>query len=245
MNLRDKVVIVTGASSGIGLATAKLLAGQGAKLALVSRSKEKLEQLSLELPNSLAVPADLTRIYEIERMIKQTEEHFGRIDVLVNCAGQGYDAPVEKTNIDTFHRIFNLDVVGPLVAMQHVIPIMRKQGGGTIINISSGTALMYLPNNGAYSSLKLALAHISLTAREELKKDNIVVSVVYPYMTLTNFEENTIKDFIPEGSEQGGTAPFPPDTAEYMAQKILEGIETGEAEIFAHEWMKKRADSNR
>ncbi len=244
VNVRDKVAIVTGASSGIGLATARLLAKQGAKLALVSRSKEKLEQLSAELPNSLAVPADMTKVFEIERMITETVEHFGRIDVLINCAGQGYDAPVEKTNVDTFHRIFDLDVVGPLVAMQQVIPIVRKQGGGTIINISSGTALMYLPENGAYSSLKRALASISLTAREELKKDNIIVSVVYPYMTLTNFEKNTIKDSIPDEREQEGSGPFPADTAEYVAQKILEGIESGEAEIFAHDWMKRRADAN-
>ena len=244
MSVRNKVVIVTGASSGIGLATAKLLAEQGAKLALVSRSKEKLEQLSEELPNSLAVPTDMTKIDEIEMMIKQTEEHFGRIDVLINCAGQGYDAPVEKTNIDIFYHIFNLDVVGPLIAMQQVIPIMRKQGGGTIINISSGTALMYLPYNGAYSSIKRALANISLTAREELRKDNISVSVVYPYITLTNFEKNTIKDpsLIDKG-EHEGTGPFSADTAEYMAQKILEGMKTSESEIFAHDWMKKRADA--
>jgi short-subunit dehydrogenase len=244
MNLQGKVVVVTGASSGIGLATAKLLAEQGAKLALVSRSEEKLKRLSAELANSLAVPADMTRINEIERMVRQTMDHFGRIDVLISCAGQGYDAPVEKTNIDTFHRIFELDVVGPLVAMEQVIPIMRKQGRGTIINVSSGTALMYLPFNGAYSGLKRALVHISLTAREELKKDNIVVSVVYPYMTLTNFEKNTIKDAVPELEEQGGGPPFPPDTAEYIAQRILEGIESAEAEIFAHDWMKKGADDH-
>jgi short-subunit dehydrogenase len=244
MEIPNKVVIVTGASSGIGLATAKLLAEQGAKLVLVSRSKEKLEQLSGELPNSLAVPADMTKISEIERMIKRTEEYFGRIDVLINCAGQGYDAPLEKTNIGTFHHVFDLDVVGPLVAMQQVIPRMRKQGGGTIINISSGTALMHLPNMSAYSSLKLALASISLTAREELKKDDIIVSVVYPYITLTDFEKNTIKDSLPYEGEQEGAGPFKADTAEYVAQKILEGIESGEAEIFAHDWMKKRADAN-
>ncbi len=242
MDVQDRIVIITGASSGIGLAAARLLSKKGAKLALVSRSKDKLEKLSRKLPNSLAVPADMTKILEIERMIKQTEEHFGRIDILINSAGQGYDAPVEKTNINTLHYIFDLDVVGPLVAMQHVIPIMRKQGVGTIINISSGTALMHLPNMGGYSALKHALADISLTAREELKNDNIIVSVVYPFITLTDFEKNTIKDFIPDKREEEGAAQFPADTAEYVAQKILEGIQSGEAEIFAHDWMKKRAN---
>lgn len=245
MDIRNKVIIITGASSGIGLATAKILSKQGAKLALVSRSKEKLEKLSGELPDSLAIPADMTRIPEIKKMVKKTKEHFGRIDVLINNAGQGYDASIEGTDIDLFNHIFNLDVVGPLVAMQQVIPFMKKQGGGVIINISSGLALMYLPNMGAYSSMKRALVNISLTAREELKKDNIIVSVVYPYITLTDFEKNTMKD--PSSDENGveeDTGWFPADTAEYIAQKILEGIESGEAEIFAHDWMKKRASGD-
>jgi short-subunit dehydrogenase len=241
MNVQNKVVIVTGASSGIGLATAKLLAKRNAKVALVSRSKERLEKLSAELPSSIAIPADMTKIPETKRMVEQTHEHFGRVDILINNAGQGYDAPVEKTDIDTFRYIFDLDVIGPLVAIQRVVPIMRKQGGGAIINISSGTALMYLPNMSAYSASKRALAGISLTAREELKKDNIVVSVVYPYITLTEFEKNTI-NAAGDNREQIGNAPFQPDSAGYVAQKIIEGIESGEAEIFAHDWMKKMAE---
>ena len=245
MNVRDKVVIVTGASSGIGLATARLLVKQGAKVALVSRSMEKLEKFSAELPNSIAIKADMTKIPEIKRMVDQTHEHFGRVDILINNAGQGYDAPVEKTDIDTFHYIFDLDVIGPLVAMQQVIPIMRKQGGGAIINISSATALMYLPNMSAYSASKRALAGISLTAREELKTDNITVSVVYPYITLTEFEKNTIKasgDNRSGDNREQGSGPSPGDTADYVAQKILDGIESGEAEIFAHDWMKKMTE---
>jgi short-subunit dehydrogenase len=101
---------------------------------------------------------------------------------------------------------------------------------------------MYLPNKSAYSSLKRALAGISLTAREELKKDNIIVSVVYPYITLTNFKKNTIKYSPGDNRVPEDASPFPADTAEYVAQKIIEGMESGEAEIFAHDWMKKVAD---
>jgi short-subunit dehydrogenase len=126
--------------------------------------------------------------------------------------------------------------------MKEVIPIMRKQGGGAIINISSGTALMYLPNIGVYSAAKAALSQISLVAREELKEDNIVVNVVYPYITSTDFEKNTIKDTStnqmkesPEAQEAWAKA----DTAEYIAQRIVQGIENGKAEIFAHDWMKQ------
>jgi short-subunit dehydrogenase len=243
MDVQGKIVIVTGASSGIGLATARLLSSRGAKVVLVSRSREKLEMLSRELADSLVVPVDITKASEIKSMVEQALTHFGRIDVLVNSAGQGYDAPVETTDIEVLHHVFDLDLVGPLVAMQRVIPIMRKQKGGTIVNISSGTALMHLPNMGGYSALKRALADISLTAREELKTDNIVVCVVYPYMTLTDFEKNTIKDpALLHREEQEGAGRVTPDTAEYVAQKILEGVESGEAEIFAHDWMKKIAD---
>ena len=240
MDVQNKVVIITGASSGIGLATAKLLSRHGAKIALVSRSKEKLEMLSQELPNSLAVPADMTKMIEIKRMVEQTEAHFGRVDILINNAGQGYDAPVEKIDVEIFHYIFDLDVVGPVVAMQQVIPLMRKQGEGAIINISSGTALMHLPNMSAYASIKRALADISLTAREEIKGDNIAVSVVYPYITLTDFEKNTIR-YAADYQDQEGTGPVPANTAEYVAQKILDGVVSGEAEIFAHDWMRKMA----
>jgi short-subunit dehydrogenase len=240
MNVKGKVAIVTGASSGIGLAAARLLVKHGALAALVSRSREKLEKLSAELPDTFAIPADMSKIPEIRGMVEQTAEHFGSVDILINNAGQGYDAPVEKTDIDIFHYIFDLEVIGPLVAMQQAIPLMRRQGGGAIINISSGTALMYLPNMSAYSATKRALAHLSLTAREELKKDNISVGVVYPYITLTEFEKNTIRAG-GEQMEQANSPPFPPDSADYVAQKILEGIEGGEAEIFAHPWMKRRA----
>ena len=245
MDIKNKVAIVTGASRGIGLATAKLLSSKGAKLALVARSKERLNQLSKELSGSIAIPADLSKIEDIKRMIEQAHEHFGRIDILVNNAGQGYDVFIEKIDVKTFRYIIDLDFLGPVVAMQQVVPIMRKQGGGSIINVSSGLALMYLPGMSIYSSLKRALSHVSLTAREELKEDKISVSVVYPYVTSTDFEINTIKaaprnwESTDEDQEEDSGLPFKADTAEYVASKIVEGIESGEAEIFVHDWMKR------
>jgi short-subunit dehydrogenase len=245
LNVKDKVAIVTGASSGIGLATAKLLASKGAKVALVARSKEKLEALMHEIPGSFAVPADMAKSFEIKCMVKDVEEHFGRVDILVNNAGQGYDSSLEGMDMDIFRYIFGLAVSGPVVAMQQVIPLMRMQGGGAILNVSSAVALMTLPGMSPYASMKRALAQISLTAREELKIDNIIVSVAYPYITLTNFEKNTIREVpVPEGEEEA-TGPHPPDTADYTAQKLVEGLESGEAEIYSHDWQKPNRQQQR
>jgi short-subunit dehydrogenase len=240
LNIQNKVAIVTGASSGIGLATARMFSKEGAKVALVARSKQSLEKFSAEIPESFVFPADVSRAFEVKRMVKAVVAHFGRIDVLVKYAGQEYDAHVETMDVDTFHYIFDLNLVGQVVAMQEVIPIMRRQGSGAIVNVSSAVALMHLPNNGPYASLKLALSQISLTAREELKKDKISVGVVYPYITLTNFEKNTIRETPVPESEQEPRGPFPPDTAEYTAGKILECIVSEEPEVFAHDWLKQR-----
>ncbi len=245
MKVKGKVAIITGASSGIGLATAKLLSSKNTKLVLAARSKDKLEVLSKQLPDSIAITADMTKPREIKSMIQKTISHFGKIDILVNNAGQGYDAFMEQIDVEKFQYIFNLNLVGPIVAMQQVVPYMRKQGAGSIVNISSGLALMNLPGTSAYGGLKQALAHISITAREELKKDGIIISVVYPYITLTNFEENTIKAVKEEqkrnSNEHVADERFKPDSAEHIAEKILEAIDYGQPEVFAHEWMDRRA----
>lgn len=96
-NLKGKVAIVTGASGGIGLATAKLLASQGAKIALVARSKYKLDKISKKLPKSFTYKADITKINEVVSMVKAVNKHYGKIDILINNAGQGYDAKIEDT----------------------------------------------------------------------------------------------------------------------------------------------------
>ncbi len=232
-----KVAIVTGASSGIGLATARLLAQKGAKVALVSRSAEKLRALEGDIPGSRRFPADMTKSSEIRTMVRDVKSHFGRIDILVNNAGQGYDAPVELIASGAFRYIWDLNVLGPVLAMQRVIPFMRKQGGGSIMNVSSGTALMHLPGMSPYASSKRALAAISLAARQELARDHIAVSVIYPYITATDFEKNTIRAIPvpPDRIEPAG--PYPADSPEFVAGKIVDGLLSGEAEIFSHDWM--------
>jgi short-subunit dehydrogenase len=127
--------------------------------------------------------------------------------------------------------------------MQEVIPVMRKQGGGVIVNISSGLSKMYIPNMAGYASIKSALNTISLTAREELANDKIVVSVVYPYMTATDFEKNTItsknynsKQEAVEPDEEYNSLP-PPDSAEIVAKNILEVVISERAEQFVHDWL--------
>lgn len=232
MEIKDKVIIVTGASSGIGLATAKHLAGQGAKVVLASRDPEKLQTIEKEIAGSFAVPTDVTKPEEAVQLVDKAIEKFGRVDVLVNGAGQAMAAPVEKINIDGYRKLLELNVVAPLNLMQLVIPQMRKQGSGTILNLSSQASLKFIPYIAGYASTKYALNNLSLTAREELAKDNIVVSVIRPGIVDTGFGQNT--EF-PEPdalrrAPDGGLLPnvIPP---EKVAEKIGELIRSGAATL--------------
>lgn len=119
-------------------------------------------------------------------------DHYGRIDVLINNAGRGMWNSAESTDLDQYRGMMELNVFGPLAAMQAVIPFMRKQGGGVIINISSGVSRMFIPGLSAYASTKYALNAISLTARTELAADNIRVGIMLPGMTATDFGRNAL-----------------------------------------------------
>ncbi len=229
MDITGKVVLLTGASEGIGLATARLLADHGAKVALVARSTEKLQRLAAELPDSFAVPTDMRDDAAVRAMIQQVYQHYGRIDVLVNNAGQGMHTPIEHADLTLYRSIFDLNVVSVLNAMQAVIPLMREQGGGVIINISSGTSKMVLPNVGPYASTKYALNGLTLTARLELAGDNIRVGLVYPGITATDFIKNAAS--VRMSGQRGGNMPM--ETPERVAEYILEAIQTEAAEVYA------------
>ncbi len=241
MDVKGKVILVTGASEGIGEATARLLAARGAKVAVAARSIDKLNHLTGELDDSLAVHADMTQPASITAMVDAVIEHYGRIDVLVNNAGRALRAPVADVKIADFQHIIDLNVYGPLLAMQAVIPHMRQQGGGRIVNISSNVSKMAIPTIGAYAATKYALNGLTLTARGELADDGIVVTVMHPGQTVTNFGRNATVDQSMASAPQpsGGSNPRP-DTAQDVAERILEAITNGPAEQYMSPEMEQR-----
>lgn len=228
MDIKDKVIILTGASDGIGEATAKVLAKHGAKLVLAARSADKLNNLAKEL-GAFAVPTNMTKPSEIKNLIDTTVKKFGRLDVLINNAGQGMYGPVETIDIGTYQKIIDLNIYGPLRAMQEVIPVMRKQGEGMILNLSSRVSKNYFPFLAAYASTKYALNALSLTARTELEKDNIVVSVFHPKMTSSKFNEHAVGERPQWQARPGAPAPVI-DTPQQVAEQIIEQIKSEEPE---------------
>lgn len=237
MEIQDRVFLVTGASSGIGLATAVALAERGAKVALLARSGDALEALSRRLPGSFPVTADMTNFGQVRAAVAAVHRNYGHIDGLVNNAGRSYAAAVEEIEPEIFEEIFRLNVLGPIVAMQAVIPLMRAQGGGSIVNVNSGTAFMTIPRYSVYAASKRALLGFSLTARAELEKDRIVVSEIYPFITATNFGKNRM------GKLGAGPASnyAEGDTAEFVAGLILQAIAEGQAQYFANDRLRKMA----
>ncbi len=224
MGIKNRIIIITGASRGIGEATAKYLSKLGAKVVLAARSTE-IKKLASELPGSLAIITDIRKPNDIKNLTFQTLKKFGRIDVLINNAAQGMYGPMESIDIEEYKEIMELNVYGALRAMQAVIPQMKKQGGGQIINISSQVSKNYHPAISAYASTKYALNALSLTGRKELKKDNIIVSVFYPKMVNTDFDKRALGVEPYWEAEPGAKHPVI-NTPKEVAKKIVELIKS-------------------
>src|SRR5215813_3329288 len=193
-----------------------------------------------QLPGSLPITVDMTQFDRVREAIGAVHQHYGRVDGLVNNAGRSYAASIEEIAPGLFDEIFHLNVLGPIVAMQAVIPLMREQGGGSIVNINSGTAFMTVPQYSVYSSSKRALLGFSLAARAELEKDRIVVSEIYPFITATNFGKNRMVN----STNAGPSANYAEgDKPEFVAGLVLKAIEEGQAQYFANDRLRKMAGS--
>ena len=235
MQITDHVFVVTGASSGIGRCTAEALTAKGAKVALIARNTDALQQLSARLSGSLPLTADVTDFAAFTAAIHAAHSHYGRLDGLINNAGRGYGASVEEIDPAAFTEIVTLNALAPIVGMQAVIPIMRTAGGGSIVNVNSGTSFMTIPDYSVYSASKRALLGITQTARAELAPDGIVVSEVYPGMTATDFGRNRL-------GSGGASADYSKgDPPEMVADLIVAAIEGGEAQYFVNEYVRKLA----
>jgi NADP-dependent 3-hydroxy acid dehydrogenase YdfG len=226
MEIDGTVCIVTGASSGIGAGTARLLSGLGAQVVLAARRAERLEALAAELPGSLAVPTDVTMPGRVRQLVTRTVETYGRVDVLVNNAGQGLHVPLEELNPADLRAVFELNVIAPLVGMQAVLPVMRAGSGGAIVNVSSATSLRVFPGLGGYSATKAALNMLSQTGRIELADAGVTVSVVYPSVTATEFHQK-----LRAGKLLSGGRRIAPDPPELVAEAIAFAIRGGEAHV--------------
>jgi short-subunit dehydrogenase len=213
MELVGKVVVITGASMGIGEAIAKVFAEEGASVVLLSRDAGRAEAARERIGHperTVALSCDVRHSEEIDRVLGLTLHHFKRIDIWINNAGHGLLDSVAAVELPACHELFETNFFGALSAMQAVIPVMRQQGGGTIINISSVAGHIPLPFHASYSATKFALNAIGKGARVELKKDGVHVLTVCPGYVRTAFGENAVRGnermSVRPGSVRGITA---------------------------------------
>jgi short-subunit dehydrogenase len=233
MELVGQVVVVTGASMGIGEAIVKTFAAEGASVVMLSRDSARAEAARLRVgfpERTVAFSCDVRNSEEIDRVLALTLHHFKRIDVWVNNAGHGLLDSVAQMDMAACHDMFETNFFGAVSAMQAVIPVMRQQDGGqqgrgqqgrgTIINISSVAGYLPLPFHAAYSATKFALNAIGKAADVELKKDGIHVLTVCPGYVRTAFGENAVR-----GNELKRVRPASVRgiSAERVAQATLRG----------------------
>jgi short-subunit dehydrogenase len=226
-----RVALVTGASSGIGAATARALAGAGLRLALCARRKDRLEQLAADLvaqgAEATVHAVDVTDTLAVQAMVDDVVARWGRLDVLVNNAGRGLSATLEQTTAEDLRALLELNVVAVLGATRAVLPVMRRQGSGHVINVSSVVGRRAVPYRAAYSATKFALGALSEALRVELTGSGIVVTLVYPINTETEFHQVEVQK-VP-WRRMG-----PVQSAERVARGILRCVERPRLEVYPY-----------
>jgi NAD(P)-dependent dehydrogenase (short-subunit alcohol dehydrogenase family) len=195
--LTEQVAIVTGATRGIGRAIAAELARLGATVVVSGRTPSEVERVARELgapSRALGIPADVQNLQNVERLVAQTIETFGRIDVLVNNAGIGVFGPVDRLQPEEWEAVVNTNLRGPFYVIRAVAPHMIRQRSGHIINISSLAGKNAFAGGSIYCASKFGLLGLSRCAAEDLRAHGIRVSVICPGSVLTEFSPHAGKD---------------------------------------------------
>ena len=195
-DLSGKVVVVTGGSMGIGEAIAKIFADHGANIVVLSRDSGRAESARGRIGHTdrtIALACDVRHREEIDRVIGLTLHHYDRCDIWVNNAGHGLLDSVSELDMAACRDTFDTNFFGTVASMQAVIPVMKQQGGGAIINISSVAGHIPLPFHAVYSATKFAMNAFGKAARIELQTSNIHVMTVCPGYVRTDFGANALR----------------------------------------------------
>lgn len=221
--IQGKVVVITGASSGLGEATARHLAGHGARLVLGARRLDRLQAIAAELSlgDNAVVRTDVTRQGEVKRLVDQAVQVHGRIDVLINNAGLMPFSPLERLKVEDWDRTIDVNIKGVLYGIAAALPHMKTQKSGHIINVASVAGHKVSPAGVVYAATKHAVRVISEGLRQEVKPYNIRSTVLSPGMVATELLESITEPDIAETMRQRYAGAVP---AEAFARMVAFAI---------------------
>jgi NAD(P)-dependent dehydrogenase (short-subunit alcohol dehydrogenase family) len=190
-SVADKVVVIAGASTGIGRATAELFAREGARVVMLARGRERLETAATEVGHdALPIQTDIGDPDSVRAAFDRVDRELGRLDVLLNVAAVGRVRLIEEATDEEIDLIFRTNLVGPVYTTRAAIPLLRRSGGGDILNVSSESTLGYLPYMTLYAASKAGLEGFTRMALHELKPEGIRVTLLVAGSTVTGFGDN-------------------------------------------------------
>ena len=192
--LQGKVALVTGASSGIGEATAIALARAGARVAIAARRRDRLDGVAGRIADlrseSLVLEADVAQPEQAETIVARTVDRWGQLDVLVNNAGLMALSPIDRARVEDWKRMLDLNLLGLMVATRAALPHMRRQKDGHVVNISSTAGRVANPDASVYAATKFGVGAFSEALRREVCRDNIRVTIIEPGAVATELREH-------------------------------------------------------